>query len=254
MVNNVFLYWTGADNVLISLLRKIIFLHSNDENNYKVNFITPQNINDYIKELPSSFYQIQPAYQADFLRVCLICEYGGIWLDSDTLVMNNLKELFDLIEEKNGFFIKENNRTLCNGVFGSKPNTPLMIKWKEIITNQLNRENIVKDLNSGKRNLKNVTGSIILKELLKMDSNLFLDYKIFNGLDNLYPINYNFCVEEFIVKPYDNYKNIERNFQPLIVLVNSVYRNLENKTEKEIIEDNTPLSYFINKSLKTFSK
>jgi hypothetical protein len=53
--------------------------------------------------------------------------------------MNNLSELFDIIEKKNGFFIKENNRSLCNGVFGSKPNTPLMKKWKEIIIETLNR-------------------------------------------------------------------------------------------------------------------
>jgi mannosyltransferase OCH1-like enzyme len=79
-----------------------------------------------------------PAHQADFVRVNVICEYGGIWLDSDTLVLDSLDSLFDLVEIKNGFFIKENNNILCNGVFGSKPNTELMIKWRNEINNELN--------------------------------------------------------------------------------------------------------------------
>jgi hypothetical protein len=34
------------------------------------------------------------------------------------------------------------------------------------------------------------------------------------------------------------------------VLVNSVYKNLEDKTEQEIIDGNMPLNYFINKSFE----
>lgn len=33
-----------------------------------------------------------PAHQADFVRVNVICDYGGIWLDSDTLVLEDKTE------------------------------------------------------------------------------------------------------------------------------------------------------------------
>ena len=71
---------------------------------------------------------MSPTHQADFVRVNVICDYGGIWLDSDTLVLDSLDSLFDILETKSGFFIKQNNSHLCNGIFGSNPKTLLMIR------------------------------------------------------------------------------------------------------------------------------
>lgn len=96
-------------------------------------------------------------------------------------------------------------------------------------------------------------GHNILKKLYEKDSTLFDNYEIFNGLDNLYPINWNNCVSEFIEKPYDNYKNIVREYQPLVVLVNSVYRKIENMSKSEILQGNMPINYFINKSLNNLT-
>lgn len=243
---NVFLYWIGKENVLINLLRKIIYYHSDNERNYKINFINHENIHKYINNLPQCFFNMKPAYQADYVRVCVICDYGGIWLDSDTIIMNNLHELFDLIENNNGFFIRENNKIICNGVFGSKPNTLLMTTWKQTLNDILN-ENI--DVKS--KNVRKLTGALVLKKILYSNKLLYKNYIIFNGLDNMYPINWSDCVEEFLNKPSDNYKNIERSFQPLIILVNSVYNNLENYSEDEILKLDCPLTYFINKSIKS---
>ena len=39
-----------------------------------------------IENIPKYFYDLCPAHQADFVRVHVICDYGGIWLDSDTLI------------------------------------------------------------------------------------------------------------------------------------------------------------------------
>lgn len=86
--------------------------------------------------------------------------------------------------------------------------------------------------------------------MLKNFPNLFNNYKIFNGLDNIYPVNFTDCVTEYLEKPYENYKNIIREYQPLIVLVHQVYHKLEEKTETEILNGNMPINYFINKSIK----
>ena len=137
---NVYLYWIGKEYKLISIFRDLIYLHSNDGIGYNVILITEKNIKEYIKDIPDYFNTLHPAHQADFVRVHVICDYGGIWLDSDTLVMNNLYSLFDLIENKNGFFIKENNKILWNGVFGSKKQTPLMIEWKNNLMKVFNKK------------------------------------------------------------------------------------------------------------------
>ena len=235
---NIFLYWVGKEYKLINILRNLIYLHSTNGKGYNVVLITDKNINLYIKNLPINFNKLCPAHQADFVRVNVLCEYGGIWMDSDTLVMDSLDSLFYIIENTNGFFIKENNNHLCNGVLGSKPNTQLIIKWKTEIINKLD--------NSGYYLQWNAMGSDILENIYKTDKNLYDDYVIFNGLNNMYPVNWDNCVKEFINKPYNNYKTIIREYQPFIVLVNSVYKEMEGK--KDILNCNIPLTYFIKKS------
>jgi hypothetical protein len=244
---NVYLYWVGKEFKLITILRDLIYLHSTNGIGYKVHLITDKNIGKYIKNIPDYFSSLCPAHQADFVRVHVICDYGGIWLDSDTIVVDKLDSLFDLIEKKNGFFIKENNIHLVNGVFGSKKQTELMLQWKSQITDVLNSKTA--------KNIKwTDIGSSLLKKIYDSNKTVYTEYEIFEGLDNLYPIYYKFCVNEFIEKPYDNYKNIVRKYQPLVVLVNSVYKKLEDKTEKEILEGNMPINYFINKSFENSRK
>jgi len=242
---NVYLYWTGKEYSLISLLRKIIYLHSTNKKGYKVNLIKHNNITKYIKYIPNYFNKLCPAHQADFVRVNVICDYGGIWLDSDTLVIDSLDSLFDLVENKNGFFITENNTILWNGIFGSKPNAPLMIEWKKNMINLLNKTQGVIGWTD--------IGNEMLQNMKNKDSSLYDNYHIFNGLDNLYPVNFDKCEEEYVCKPYDNYKNIIREYQPLTVLVNSVYKKLQNKTELEILNCDMPLNYFINKSFENMN-
>ena len=243
---NIYLYWVGKEYKLISILRNLIYLHSTNGEGYKVILITNKNINDYIKNIPDYFVNMLPAHQADFVRVNVICDYGGIWLDSDTLVLDSLDSLFNYIDNKSGFFIKQNNNTICNGIFGSKKQTPLMIEWKTKMMNIL-------DNKKGKISWCDI-GNNLLQDIYNKNKILYNDYNIFNGLDNLYPINCKNCVSEFINKSYDNYKNIIREYQPLLVLVNSVYKKLETMSEDKILEGNMPLNYFINKSFENNRK
>jgi hypothetical protein len=236
----VFLYWVGKEYKLISILRNLIYLHSKNGKGYNVILITEKNINNYIKYIPEYFSNLCAAHQADFVRVNVICDYGGIWLDSDTLVLDTLDSLFDLIDTKNGFFTKENDVILCNGIFGSKSNTPLMIHWKS---------EMMRILDSKQKKIEwSEIGCRLLQNIYDKIPTLYDDYTIFNGLGNLYPIYWKNCVTEFIEKPYNNYKTIVREYQPLIVLVNSVYKKLETMSEKDILSGNMPINYFINKS------
>jgi len=240
---NLFLYWNGNEYKLIIILRRLIYLHATHGKGYTVHLITNTTITNYIPILPDYFYKLCYAHQADFVRVTVICDFGGMWMDSDTLVMSSLDELFDRIEHKNGFFVKQNNDVLCNGIFGSKKQTPLLIEWKRTMMDVLERKR-------EKISWCDI-GSTILQRLYETHPEFYQDYEIFNGLDTIYPCNWNKCVTEFMEKPYENYKTLIRDFQPVIVLVNSVYKHVEDKTEEEIMSDMTPLNYFLNKSYRT---
>ena len=236
---NIFIYWIGKEYKLISILRNLIYLHSTNGIGYNLILITDKNICDYIDNIPTYFYDLCPAHQADFVRVHVICDYGGIWLDSDTLVLDSLDSLFDIIDNNDGFYIRENNNILWNGIFGSKKKTSLMKEWKIKLRSVL-------DMKKNRIDWSEI-GSTMLESL---NSSLFKNYKIFQGLNNMYPVNWNNCLAEFITKPYDNYKNIIRDYQPLVVLVQSIYQELENKSEYEILNGTMPINYFINKSFE----
>lgn len=242
MERNVFLYWTGNDYKLINILRNLIYLHSTNGRGYSVKLINRTNVKEYVPDIPEYFDSLLPAHQADYIRVYVIYKYGGIWLDSDTLVLGSLDSLFDIIEKKDGFFIKENNKYLWNGVFGSKPQTPLMCYWKDEMINILTaKKNTIEWAEIGITLLENIN---------EKRSDYYSNYTIFNGLDTMYPVNWNMAVKEYINSPYDNYKNCVREYQPLLVLVNSVYKELEKNSEQHILQGTMPLNYFLNKSIE----
>jgi len=246
--NNVFLYWVGNEFKLIKILRRLIYLHSKSGNGYKVHLINHENVKDYVPYIPDFFYNLRPAFQADYIRVSVICDYGGIWLDSDTLVIESLDSLFEKINViTDGFFIREtnsldNSNNICNGIFGSKPGTSLMLEWKKIIIEVMNE----KKLNI----LWCELGCKILYEMYSNNTELFNNYEIMYGKDNIYPVFWYACVENYLYFPYENYFNILRNYQPLLILVNDVYRGVEHLSEEQIMNSKMPINYFINKSLE----
>jgi len=196
----------------------------------------------YISDIPDYFYRLCPAHQADFVRVHVVCDYGGIWLDSDTLVMHSLDSLFAILDSKDGFFIRENNEILWNGVFGSRPNTELMTQWKQRLRHILDEK---KEAIAWSE-----VGCQMLQGMYNETSALYDSYELFNGLDTMYPVNWNHCVNSFLHQPYETYPCLVRDFQPVIVLVHSVYQAVEHMSIQDILGGNTPMNYFINKSFE----
>lgn len=243
-LNNLFIFWEGKEYKLINILRELIYLHSDDNLNYKVHFITYDNLKNYIGEVDEKFYSLKLANQADYIRIKVLYKFGGLWLDSDTVVMDDLSSIFNILNYEEGFLIKENNIILWNGVLGTKPGTELFKLWSQ-------RADLYLKQNNWKITWLEI-GAKMLDNLYNEMPYLFENYLIFNGLDNMYPINWNNCVEHFINKPYNNYQQIVKQFQPLVVLVNSVYKAIEDKSMNEILTGDMPLNYFINKSVNNF--
>lgn len=244
-MRNVFLYWVGKEYKVIRRLRNLIYMHSMFGTAYTVHLIDDKNVHTYIPELPPSFSKLKPAHQADYVRVYAVCTYGGIWLDADTIVMESLDPLFRLLEKENsdGFFIRQNNEGLCNGVFGSRAGTTVMTKWLDAIDARLNDTTI----DTKKMDFLEL-GATFLNKTLEKSPQDFRNYVLFDGLDTMYPVNWDKCLEEYVERPYDHSKTLIRPFQPLVILVNSVYTKLESKTDGEIDEAQIPLNYFLNKS------
>ena len=233
-MRNVFLYWVGAEFKLIKILRDILYLNSNNQRNYVVNIVNDKTIVLYIPNLPNDFFKLNPTRQAAYARVNIMSNYGGIWLDSDTIVMDDLSRLFEILEQKDGFFIRENNESLYSGVFGSRANTPLLLEWFDRVHTQFLRNSEFDGTE--------------LEKIQEEFPQYYERYTIFNGLDTMYPVPRQKCLEEYVQKPYTNYKKYIRKFQPLLILSSSVRRGLESFSEVEILYGKRPINYFLNTS------
>jgi Capsular polysaccharide synthesis protein len=89
-------YWEtrGTKPKFIDGLRELAKKNSGVE----IVLVTPQALRSYLPELPDSILQIeQLAHKADMIRTMLVMQHGGMWLDSDALVLRDLNWLFDLL-------------------------------------------------------------------------------------------------------------------------------------------------------------
>jgi len=216
-MNNLFLFWEGPSFFLIEKLKDLIFQHSKEYNVHLVNY---SNLDSYLDYIPKGFKNINLAFQADYVRVNTIKQYGGIWVDADTLFMESPKKLFDILEEKTGFFFIADNKRISNGVFGSKKETVLFNNW--------NDHNIRVIENAVSTNRQIVWGELGFKFLDRVNKNskhLLDDYSLLDGLSTIYPVPYENACNIYLSDV--DYSRIQREFQPVIILVNSVYRAVE---------------------------
>ena len=238
MNKEVFLYWTGPKYSLIHVLHDIVKIQATKQH-FKATFLDDTNLKDYIdmSELPRCFNKLRPAHKADVIRVFVLEKYGGIWVDSDTIITPSFNELF----EEKGFFVLENNSVLWNGVFGTQPHSPLMVEWKRQIQDTLSHR--------GHKITWTQLGNVMLENIKANSPQLFDEYTIIKGLDTVYPSNWDNACNEFVHQDYDHYVNLTRRYQPFVVLVNSVYKELQHKTYEEILKLRVPLVYFLFNSL-----
>lgn len=234
---NLFFYWEGPQPPLISLLRELIFKHSSAGKGYNPVFLSDSNISDYI-EVPHFYHNMIYAHKADFIRVAVINKFGGIYIDSDTLVTPSMPEMFDLFETNDGFFVRTIEGHICNGIFGSKKQTDFMQRWEQIARLKIDRC-------QGKFGWTEIGSKIINYEI---EQGLLNDYEILDGPKTVYPIFWKNCVNEFLCKPVSNISNIQKPYQPAIVLVNSVYKAVQGKTQGELLMLQNPLGQLLRDS------
>lgn len=239
-------YWEGPQPLLIQILLKIMEMHSiySPRTSEEISFKCI-NINEFLADKNGTycdyFTNLSAASQADIVRVEYIYKNGGIWLDSDTLVMEPINTLTDILKLKNGFFVTSLGRKgtkICNGVFGSRAGTKLFEEWQNLIDYYIMKKTQPTHGDFGFR---------CLGYLIAEHRSLFNDYIIFDGQRTMFPVAW-FETKEIFLKdtPRSNPK-IERDFQPVIILVNEVYKNYRRLPQKP--GEGCTLDYYIQLSL-----
>lgn len=136
-MNNNFTIWQywetkGVKPPFVDPLHEIAKKNSGAE----VVLVTPESIHDYLPDIPEEIFQIEElAHKADMIRALLIYHHGGMWLDSDAIVLSDLNWLFELLEEYEfvGFndkgIIKSPDLNVRINCFLSRPKSKIMESW-----------------------------------------------------------------------------------------------------------------------------
>ncbi len=131
MKTKLFTYWEGIKPDYINLCEKII--QNNICKDIDLHLVTDVNLYEYItvNELPQNFKNIKClAHRADYIRCCLICKYGGIWLDSDQILISDLSEVIELLKTHDYITYEWEKNQPSIGFFAAKSGNILLEKWK----------------------------------------------------------------------------------------------------------------------------
>lgn len=115
-------------------------LHDIAKKNSKVEvvLVTPETINQYIPNFPQEILEIEElAHKADMIRALLIYYHGGMWLDSDAIVLSDLNWLFDMLSDydfiafNNSGTFRDSPLNVRINCFLSRPQSDVMKFWVE---------------------------------------------------------------------------------------------------------------------------
>ncbi len=235
MNRNVWTYWSGKKPDLMKKLFQKMKKHSNDGKNYILIKLTDQNIGNYI-EVPKYFHRLEPVHKADYIRIKIIKKYGGIWLDADTIVLNDLSGLFKYLDDRKGFFIIQQNLNdtgLSGRIFGSLPNTELMIEWN-------NRMESILEEKAAKNSemIRLGWSEIVSKQLTNIGKEkiqLYDGYKIIDGNKKYFLIPYTENYKYFTNND-EMFNNIIKKKHDIVIITNMVYRFWEVLKDEDFIK------------------
>ena len=197
-------------------------------------------LSDYLTNLPSEFFTFskhdnQLAQKADYIRSHLLLQYGGLWLDSDCVVLSSLDCLFDKLTEYD-FVGYRQQGVPCIWAFASRANAPILQQW---CTEQdrILQETGGKDIYYGE------LGHKALIPFQDHPSAYFDKTDIVCPIDHTCPWKYQYMTTDATVYFHSN--------QPFIMLNNAIIdQHTKQKTREELLSSPILLSQFFRKALE----
>ena len=83
--------------------------------------------------------QLHAPHRADFVRAFLLWRYGGLWIDSDCLVMQPLKSILNLLNHHDFVGHRERAGLISNAFIAARPNSEIAAKFYRRVCGILRR-------------------------------------------------------------------------------------------------------------------
>jgi glycosyl transferase family 25 len=146
----VWVYWeTKAGSKMpshIKLCLDSIKLHCST--NFNVQILDNETVLKYLPDLRTDLNKLLLAQKVDYVRIALLYTYGGIWIDADTILMNDLSDIKDKLNKWDyvgfgctGLVCKNGYPNPSNGVMGAQKNSILMKNCLNKLNKMLDEKN-----------------------------------------------------------------------------------------------------------------
>lgn len=131
---NIFLYWENKPNTkkpeYLNFCFKSIIKQAGEK--HKVILLDENSVYDYLPDLRPEIKKFPClAHKADYIRAKLLHKHGGLWFDSDFIVLKNIDIIENDLNKSGTDFIscgRTGNRPSL-GFMGAKPNSKLLEYW-----------------------------------------------------------------------------------------------------------------------------
>lgn len=145
----VWLYWEGDLPDWINECQKTVFAHASN-----VRLLTPETFNELRdSDLDINIDNLYVAHRADFIRAFLLAKFGGLWVDSDCLVLKPLKSIIDLLAKYDFFGYRERSGEVTNNFMGASENSVLAAKYYQRLCDILRSKEKIEWLTLGSKAL-----------------------------------------------------------------------------------------------------
>lgn len=113
-----------------------------------LNVVNDKTITNYISTVDTSKL-VHIAQKVDYYRAKLLYTYGGMWIDIDTIILDNLDYLFEQLTQSDREVclsisqLQSNPPNVCLQYLLSKPNSQIMSEWYKQMENRILTNNTV---------------------------------------------------------------------------------------------------------------
>lgn len=186
-------YWEDSSEYpygipYIEMCQRSVDIHSASGIGYKIIRLNNNNIKDYLDDINPLIFKAKSdsrlEQKTNYLKVKILCKYGGIWLDSDSVVVGPLDSIFDILDNIDfyGYCI---NPTVW--AFACKPRTTIIKKWCDHNEKKLVESRGfglgIGDL--GYQNLRKIINECKDNTLYRFDYDNFLFHKIEHNQEDI---------------------------------------------------------------------
>jgi mannosyltransferase OCH1-like enzyme len=153
-MNYIWLYWENYPGKqppeFIKMCHESVAVHCSD--NFEIIMVNPDNIDTYLPNLRKDLNQIQREGESRvpnipiktaYIRVALLHAYGGIWLDSDMVVMKNFKPIKDLLHAYDFVGYRHWQGHVVNNFLASNPAGDIISLYKNKLDSILNERKVL---------------------------------------------------------------------------------------------------------------